>query len=173
MPEHSDLFSIRTRTNRLSPAPKLNYCRSCMRMKSGVPMNYLIGLILALAVAGFARIVGFDRDRAFYPTVLIVTASYYVLFAAMGASGGTIAVEIIVATVFLAPAVIGYRKSAWFVIAALIGHGVFDLVRQLFITNPGVPVWWPGFCLAFDVALGGLLAVGLWRRASSSLNLNG
>lgn len=39
-------------------------------------MATLIGLGLAVAVAIFARIAGFDRDRAFYPTVLIVVASY-------------------------------------------------------------------------------------------------
>ena len=49
-------------------------------------MQYLVGLILSLAVAGLATVIGFDRERAFYPTVLIVIASYYVLFAAMGAS---------------------------------------------------------------------------------------
>ena len=49
-------------------------------------MEYFIGLILGLAVGGFAAVIGFDRERAFYPTVLIVIASYYVLFAAMGAS---------------------------------------------------------------------------------------
>jgi hypothetical protein len=41
-------------------------------------MEYLIGLILSLAVAGSAVAIGFDRERAFYPTVLIVIASYYV-----------------------------------------------------------------------------------------------
>jgi hypothetical protein len=38
-------------------------------------MGYLIGLFLSLAVAGLIRIVGFDRDRALYSTVLIVVAS--------------------------------------------------------------------------------------------------
>ena len=46
-------------------------------------MEYLIGLILALAVAGFAAVLGFDRERVFYPTLLIVIASYYALFAVM------------------------------------------------------------------------------------------
>ena len=41
-------------------------------------MEYLIGLILATSAAGLATVVGFDRERAFYPTVLIVIASYYV-----------------------------------------------------------------------------------------------
>ena len=44
-------------------------------------MEYLIGVLLALAVAGLATVVGLDRGRAFYPTVLIVIATYYVLFA--------------------------------------------------------------------------------------------
>ena len=60
-------------------------------------MEHLIGLFLPLAAAGFAIIVGLDRDRAFYPTVLIWIASNYVLFAAMGASGRTLILEIIVA----------------------------------------------------------------------------
>ena len=47
-------------------------------------MEYAVGLVLALLVSSFARLVGFDRDRSFYPVVLIVIASYYVLFAVMG-----------------------------------------------------------------------------------------
>jgi hypothetical protein len=63
-------------------------------------MEYLIGVILALAVAGFATVTGLDRGRAFYTTVLIVIASYYVLFAVMGASGRTLGMEIVVASGF-------------------------------------------------------------------------
>jgi hypothetical protein len=47
-------------------------------------MEYLIGIGLAVAVAGLAAGVGFDHDRSFAPTILIVIASYYVLFAAIG-----------------------------------------------------------------------------------------
>jgi hypothetical protein len=49
-------------------------------------MSYLIGVILALAVCVSAPLIGLSRDRAFYPTMLIVIASYYVLFAVMGGS---------------------------------------------------------------------------------------
>jgi hypothetical protein len=122
-------------------------------------MKYLIGLILAVVVAGLAAIVGFDRDRAFYPTILIVIASYYVLFAVMGASRQALISEMVVATGFLLLSALGFRRNLWLVAAAIIGHGLFDFVRHLFIENPGVPLWWPGFCLAFDVILGGWLAV--------------
>jgi hypothetical protein len=127
-------------------------------------MEYLIGLILAAAVAGLATVIGFDRERAFYPTVLIVIASYYVLFAAMGASSRTLIIESAVASGFLLVAVLGFRRNIWLVVAALIGHGVFDFVHHLVIDNRGVPYWWPGFCLGFDVTLGVFLAVHRFRH---------
>jgi hypothetical protein len=128
-------------------------------------MQYLIGLILSLAVAALATVVGFDRDRAFYPTVLIVIASYYALFAVMGASGRAIGIEALSASGFLFVAVLGFKKNLWLVAAALIGHGVFDLVHHSLIENPGVPQWWPGFCLTFDVVAGGWFAALLMIRA--------
>lgn len=136
-------------------------------------MEYLIGLVLSLAVAGTATAIGFDRERAFYPTLLIIIASYYVLFAVMGASGQTVILESLVAGGFLLVAVIGFKTSLWLVVAALVGHGVFDFVHHLFIENPGVPHWWPGFCLAFDVIAAGFLAVLLMRRSNFSLNPDG
>ncbi len=131
-------------------------------------MEYLIGVVLSLVVAGIARSVGFGRERAFYPVVLIVIASYYVLFASMGAPGRVVILESVVAAVFLLAAVIGFRGSLWVVVAGLVAHGIFDLVHHRFIENPGVPSWWPGFCLAFDVVAGGFLAVLLMRRKNRS-----
>jgi hypothetical protein len=126
-------------------------------------MEFLIGFFLSLAVAGFAAIVGLDRERAFYSTVLIVIASYYVLFAVMAASGRTVLIEVVVASGFSLFAILGYKRNLWLIAIALIGHGVFDIVHHLLIENPGVPHWWPGFCSAFDVIFGGLLAVRLMR----------
>jgi len=127
-------------------------------------MEYLIGLILAVATVCLATGVGLARERSFYPTVLIVVGSYYVLFAAMAASRRTIVVESVVAGIFLLFAVFGFKRNLWFVVAALIGHGMFDFVHHFFIDNPGVPHWWPGFCLAFDALLGLFLALGLIRH---------
>ena len=128
-------------------------------------MEYLIGLILSLAVAGFATAVGFDRERVFYPTVLIVIASYYVLFAAEGASARALMIEIAIASCFLIAAALGFKKSFWIMPVALAGHGVFDFFHRFFIDNPGVPRWWPGFCLAFDVVLAVWLTVRLGKHS--------
>jgi multidrug transporter EmrE-like cation transporter len=58
----------------------------------GVPL--VIGLLLALVVSLLAWAAGFDRDRSFYPTVLCVVASYYVLFAVMGGSMPVLVAEL-------------------------------------------------------------------------------
>src|SRR2546422_7347756 len=109
-------------------------------------MGYAIGIVLALCVSVFARVVGLDRDRAFYPTLLVVIASYYVLFAVMGGSGHALVMETLVMTGFLLVAVIGFKKNLWLVVAALAAHGVFDFFHGRVVVNHGVPAWWPAFC---------------------------
>ena len=128
-------------------------------------MEYLIGVGLAAAVCVFARLTSFDRDRVFYPMLATVVAHYYILFAVMGSSTRTLAVESLMASGFFVLAVAGFKKNLWLIVAALAGHGVFDFFHHRFIQNPGVPVWWPGFCLSFDVLAGGFLAMLLMRRA--------
>jgi hypothetical protein len=118
----------------------------------------LIGALLALSVGLLGAGSGLDRDRAFYPVVTIVIASYYALFAVMGASTHALVLESLAGAVFLAAAVTGFRWSLWVVVVALAAHGVFDLTHAAFIANPGVPNWWPEFCLTFDVTAAAYLA---------------
>ena len=117
-----------------------------------------VGALLAFAVGLLATASGLDRDRAFYPTVTIVIASYYALFAVMGTSTDALVLESVVGAVFLAVAVSGFRSSLWVVVLALAAHGVFDLVHSRVISNPGVPAWWPVFCLTYDVTAAAYLA---------------
>jgi hypothetical protein len=131
-------------------------------------MEYFVGAILALAVAGTATIIGLDRGRAFYPTVLIVVASYYALFAVMEASGRILEIEIAVGVGFSSLAVLGFKKNMCLVAVGIAGHGVFDFLHHLFIENRGVPVWWPGFCATVDLILGGWLAVSLLKGRAQS-----
>ena len=126
---------------------------------SGAFMGTLVGIAVGLLTALLGRVAGFDRDRAFYPTLLIVVASYYVLFAAMGGSTHALVVESAVMAVFAAAAVAAFRSRLWIAAAGLVGHGVFDLLAHgHLVDNPGMPAWWPPFCAAFDVTAGVFLA---------------
>ncbi len=128
-------------------------------------MEYLIGIGLATVVCSLAALVEFDRERVFYPTMVLVIATYYVLFAVMASSTQTLALESLIAAGFIVLAVAGYKINLWLVVAALLGHSVLDLFHHLLVQNPGVPQWWPGFCLSFDVLAGACLAMLLLRRS--------
>jgi hypothetical protein len=131
-------------------------------------MEYLIGIGLAVAAFFFARFVGLDRDRAFYPTVMIVIALLYGLFAAIGGSGTALALEFIGIVGFVLLAVLGFKSSLWLVVVALFGHGVYDYLHGHLFINPGVPAWWPAFCSAYDITAAAGLAGLLLRPGAFS-----
>jgi len=80
-----------------------------------------IGAALGLFLGFFSRLTNFDRDRSYYAVVLIVIATYYVLFACI--ANEAIIAEIIVATIFSIIAVVGALR--W---PILLGIGILAMV---------------------------------------------
>lgn len=113
-------------------------------------MELVVGVVLGLGVCGLGTVVGFERDRSFYPVMMIVIASYYSLFAAMGGDARILGFETAIAGAFLVLALVGFRTSLWILVFALLGHAAFDSVHHHVVTNPGVPAWWPMFCASID-----------------------
>jgi hypothetical protein len=132
-------------------------------------MAWIVGVVLAVVAGAFATALGLDRDRAFYPTVMIVIALIYILFAAMGATTGVLLRESLFSAAFIAVAAVGFRTSLWWVAGALAAHGVFDFTHDAFVTNGGVPAWWPAFCASYDVTAAAYLAwlLGSTRRPAA------
>ena len=89
-------------------------------------MEYLVGITLALFFCAAAAGLGMDRERAFYPAVLIAVASYYLAFAVVDGRHEVMLSEIAIAAVFIAAAVAGFKRSPWIAVVALGGHGVMD-----------------------------------------------
>jgi hypothetical protein len=129
-------------------------------------MAYVIGIVLALAISGLARLAGFDRTRVFYPMTLAVIALLYDLFAVMGGSVHALVIESFIATVFLFLAFAGFKFNLWLVVAGLATHGLMDMVHPHLVNNPGVPVFWPSFCMAYDIVAAAFLA---WLLKRSTL----
>ena len=124
---------------------------------------FLIGVGVALAVGVYGTLTGLDRERAFYPTALVVIASYYVLFAVMSGSLSALGPELVIFALFAAVAAWGFRRDLRLVIAGLVAHAVLDFFHGGIVSNPGVPTWWPAWCAAYDLAAPVYLAV-LVRR---------
>lgn len=127
-------------------------------------MTYVIGVALAVVIGLFAGALGLDKERGFYPVVLIVIAFLYVLFAAIAGSTSALVAEALPALLFVTAAAIGFKKSLWIVVGGLALHGVFDFFHPGIIDNPGVPRWWPAFCLAYDIAAAAYLGVLIRMR---------
>lgn len=121
-------------------------------------MPWLIGVLLALTVGAFGTWVGMDRERSFYPVIMIVIAALYALFALVGQSTQALARDALLGAVFILAATLGFKRSLWWAVAALAAHGLMDLVHGALVANPGVPTWWPPFCAAYDVVAAGYLA---------------
>ncbi len=130
-------------------------------------MEIAIGAILALAACGLGVAAGFERDRAFYPVMLIVIASYYDLFAVIGGDESVLGIEVAISLAFAALAVVGFRVNLWLAVAGLLGHAGLDFFHGHVVTNPGLPSWWPMFCATFDAIAGLYLA---WRLVSKRID---
>lgn len=131
-------------------------------------MEYIIGITLALFLCAAAAALGMDRERVFYPAVVMAVASYYLAFAAADGRTEVWLSEAAIASVFIAAAVLGFKRNPWIAVLALGGHGVMDFFHGHAVQNTGVPSSWPGFCMTFDVTAALLVALIMLARAKRS-----
>ncbi len=125
----------------------------------------VIGSSLGVAIFLLARMTGFASDRSFYPTVMVIIASYYVLFATMAANHAGLVEELVVAITFSAPALAGYYRGARIAAATIFAHGIYDPAHGGLGAGHGAPEWWPVFYAAIDIVLGCLVLYGARTNA--------
>lgn len=130
-------------------------------------MEYLVGITLALFFCAAAAGLGMDRERVFYPAVVMAVASYYLAFAVVDGRAEVMRSEVAIAAVFIIAAVLGFKRNPWVAVVALGGHGVMDAFHHHLVHNSGVPRSWPGFCMSFDVTAAALVALLILARARS------
>ncbi len=131
-------------------------------------MNCLIGVLLALPVMALVSRMRPAVQRWLYPSMVVVVASFYPVFAACSGQLSVVLTEAGIAVGFFALAVLGYGASIWFIVAALAAHGIFDLIHPSTVANSGVPSWWGGFCWTYDLGAAGILVLATWRSRISS-----
>jgi len=93
-----------------------------------------------------------------YALGLVVIAPIYIGLGVADGRPRVVAVETVVASVFLLVAAVAITGSAWLIVAGLVGHGLKDFWqhRTGFVANTR---WWPPFCAAVDVVAAALIAV--------------
>jgi hypothetical protein len=81
----------------------------------------------------------------------------------MAGSLSALGPELMIFAVFAAVAAWGFRRDLRIVIAGLAAHAVMDFFHGGIVSNPGVPLWWPAWCAAYDVTAPAYLAFLVWR----------
>jgi len=121
----------------------------------------LAGVAVGVLTIVLARII--RGQRWMYSLGLLTLPSLYAFFALRAGDQAVGIKEMIYGLPFLIAglvlAFVSVRQSAIIVGAFWILHGVYDLAHDQFITNAGVPGWYPVFCFLVDVVIGAYL---LW-----------
>jgi hypothetical protein len=129
-------------------------------LRTPVLWGVVFGAIQAGAPLGFWWL----DPATVYALSLTLIAAVYIGFAVADGRPRVIAVETVVAAVFVVVAAAGVTGPAWLLVVGLAGHGCKDLWqhRSHFVANTR---WWPPFCLVVDsvaaAVLVVLLAVGI------------
>ena len=122
----------------------------------------LIGILLAVGSWYFARITGLEKNRSFYPTVIICIAVFYVFFAAHASTA--MLREVVIASLFSAAALVSAFRWRWLIVAALVLHGAYDILHPALFSTPVAPSWWAPFCAGYDLLLALLVAYALHQN---------
>jgi hypothetical protein len=90
--------------------------------------------------------------------LLCLIAAVYIGFAVADGRPTVIAVECLVAGVFVVLAAAGVTGTVWLLVAGYAGHGFKDFWqhRRQYVANTR---WWPPFCAAVDWLLAAVLVV--------------
>lgn len=139
-----------------------------------IGLAIVAGLLSAALLVGISR--GLKADRWLYAASLPLLPLIYAGFALWVDLPAVALLELkaglpyLAGGVLLAFAGLRHPRPVMAVVGALwLLHGGYDLLHPRFFDNPGVPVWYPPYCAAVDVALGGtLLVLAAGRRGSLS-----
>jgi hypothetical protein len=116
----------------------------------------LIGVALGIGVILLARTI--RGERSAYSLGLLTLPSLYAFFALRVGEQSVSLHEMIYGVPYLAAGLtfvfVSARRSAVVVGSLWILHALYDVAHDQFISNPGVPRWYPAFCFSVDVVIG-------------------
>ena len=120
-----------------------------------------LGLLLSGAIIAFIQLFPEEQQLQLWATTMTVILSIYIGFALKDDNKGLLLLQIAVAALFLALTLAGLWWSPWFLVAALILHGFWDLLHDYKVIKTKVMPWYPDFCIVVDWVLGIFLTIDI------------
>ena len=125
----------------------------------------IVGIVLAVGFILIARRTGgYEREKIFYAVGLIVAALIYVGFGMFAGSTRWLLVELGGVVLYTLFAVLGIKRSGWFLSLGWALHVLWDLALHDASTE-FVPRWYQLLCLGFDLWLAGYIGFREWKLA--------
>lgn len=123
-------------------------------LRTPVLWGLLFGAIQAASPIGFWWL----PPATVQALLLSLIAAVYIGFAVADGRPRVIAVECVVAGVFVVLAAAGVTATVWVLVAGYAGHGLKDFwqERRQYVANTR---WWPPFCAAVDWLVAAVLVV--------------
>lgn len=137
-----------------SPAVDTGAGRREHALRFPILLGLLIGGIQAASPFAFPWI----EQSTLHAIYISLIASVYIGFAVADGSPEVLAIESVVAAVFVLIAVAAVTETAWLLVAGYAGHGAKDYwqERHHFVANTR---WWPPFCAAVDWLVASILVI--------------
>jgi hypothetical protein len=125
---------------------------------------FLLGIVLGLAFVLLVHSVPPQPARQLIALFLAFTACVYGgALLAQSVPGHVLTLELCVAGVVFACAVVGLRASTPYLAAGYALHGAWDLLHHPRAVPTRVALWFPPMCAAFDFVVAVALLIGPWR----------
>jgi hypothetical protein len=138
--------------------------------KQAVVSGALMTVILWVALFRGPRGVALERMASFLflAGMPLIYIARWVLTGGAGTGSLALAVEIAGLPIYAGLAILGLRRSPWFMAIGIMLHGIVWDAAHLLFEVPYIPTWYAIGCLLADVAVGGYLAtrVATWRLHS-------
>ena len=118
-----------------------------------------VGVVGAIALVLLARSLAPRRELLVYGVGLGITAVLYVVLGLQrGAPARYLGLEVVGAVLFGSAAVLGTRRWPALLAIGWTTHVAWDLFLHPANAPAYAPVWYPWFCVGFDLFVGGYIA---------------
>jgi hypothetical protein len=118
-----------------------------------------VGVVGAIALVLLARSRALPRELLVYGVGLGITAVLYVVLGLQrGAPARYLGLEVVGAVLFGSAAVLGTRRWPALLAIGWTAHVAWDLFLHPASAPAYAPVWYPWFCVGFDLFVGGYIA---------------
>lgn len=124
----------------------------------------IIGVIAAVVSMVVLQLIPYEKRNDILAVLLAGIAGIYVGFALMDGHTVEIVIESIAAAAFILVALFGRWKSAYYIGAGFILHGVWDWLHHAVIDTKVVNGY-PDFCAIYDIIVGAYCLVYCFVKA--------